>query len=192
VDVGPELVRAAQAGDRDAMEDLVSRSYRQAYTLALRLTGNPDDAAEATQEAYIRVVRGLKRLDEPGAFPTWVFRIVSNVCMTQMRRKSRRETPMDLESNQDPAPVDVEALAIGGVVREDLERLVSGLPDAYRTVVVLRDVYGMTGEETADVLGITAGAVKVRLHRARRRLRDDLLDAYPDWGTGGDDERASA
>jgi len=192
VDVPPDLVRAAQSGDRGAIEDLVAGSYRQAYALALRLTGNPDDASEATQDAYIRVVRSLKRLEEPGAFTTWLFRIVSNVCMTQMRRRSRRETPMELETHQEPDPVDVEEVVVGGVVREELEELVSRLPDVYRTVVVLRDVYGMSGEETAEVLGISTGAVKVRLHRARRRLRDDLLSRHPDWAEGGGPRRESA
>ena len=190
MDVPPDLVRAAQSGDSGAMEDLIAGSYRQAYTLALRLTSNPDDAAEATQDAYIRVIRSLKRLDEPGAFPTWLFRIVSNVCMTQMRKRSRRETPMETVIEHE-APDDVEQTAVGGLVQEELERLVAALPDVYRTVLVLRDVYGMSGEEAAEVLGITPGAVKVRLHRARRRLRDEVCQRFPEWGTQAD-RKASA
>jgi RNA polymerase sigma-70 factor (ECF subfamily) len=191
VDVTPELVRAAQSGDPAALEDLIAGSYRAAYTLALRLMGNPDDAAEATQEAYIRMVRGLKRFREVGAFPTWLFKIVSNVCMTEMRKRSRRDTPMEVEMmEQAAASEDAEELAVGKVFWGELERSVRSLPEVYRTVVVLRDVYGLSGEETAEVLGVSPGAVKVRLHRARRRLRDELASQFPEWASG--DERETA
>lgn len=189
MDVTPELVRAAQQGDPAAMEDLIAGSYRAAYTLALRLMGNPEDAAEATQEAYIRMVKGLKRFREVGAFPTWLFKIVSNVCMTEMRKRSRRDLPVDMETMTgteripwtEESSVDAEQAAIGRVFWGELERSVRGLPEQYRAVVVLRDVYGLSGEETGDILGISPGAVKVRLHRARRRLRDELAGQFPEW-----------
>jgi RNA polymerase sigma-70 factor (ECF subfamily) len=174
------------------MEELISRSYRPAYTLAVRLMGNPDDAAEATQEAYIRMTRSLKKMREVGAFPTWMFRIVSNVCLTEMRRRSRREVPVELTSVEDPEPVDAEELALSGVFRIEIERAVADLPDVYRTVVILRDVYGLSGEEAGQLLGISPGAVKVRLHRARKRLRDALVDAFPEWAKDDQDERESA
>ncbi len=187
MDVTPELVRAAQEGDPAALEDLIAGSYRAAYTLALRLMGNPDDAAECTQEAYIRMVRGLKRFREVGAFPTWLFKIVSNVCMTEMRKRSRRDLPTEIEAMDEPSPVDVEQAALGRVFWDQLERSVRQLPEAYRAVVVMRDVYGMSGEETGEMLGISPGAVKVRLHRARRRLRDELAGQFPEWATSGDE-----
>jgi RNA polymerase sigma-70 factor (ECF subfamily) len=189
VDVTPELVRAAQKGDPAAMEDLISGSYRAVYTLALRLMRNPDDAAEATQEAYIRMVRGLKRFREVGAFPTWMFKIVSNVCMTEMRKRSRRDIPIEIEAMQDPSPANAEDDAVGRVFWAELEGSVRQLPEVYRSVVVLRDIYGMSGEETGDILGISPGAVKVRLHRARKRLRDELAGQFPEWAG---DERETA
>ena len=185
MDVPPELVLAAQRGDRDALEDLIARSYRPAFTLALRLMGNADDAAEATQEAYIRLVRGLGGFREVGAFPTWLFKIVSNVCLTEMRRRSRREVPVDLNAGVQAEPVDVEEIAVDRAFRGEVERCLRRLPEVYRAVIVLRDVYGLSGEETAKVLGVSSGAVKVRLHRARKRLRDELVARFPDWGTEG-------
>ena len=204
MDVTPELVRAAQRGDPAALEDLIAGSYRAAYTLALRLMGNPDDAAEATQEAYIRMVKGLKRFREVGAFPTWLFKIVSNVCMTEMRKRGRRDLPVEMETMtgterlpwlEEPSLVDAEQTALGHIFWAELERSVQGLPESYRSVVVLRDVYGLSGEETGDILGISPGAVKVRLHRARRRLRDELASQFPEWtSSSGDanDERETA
>ncbi len=172
------------------MEDLISGSYRAAYTLALRLMGNPDDAAEATQEAYIRMVKGLKRFREVGAFPTWLFKIVSNVCMTEIRKRNRRDLPVEIETMdgsektpliEETALMDVEQAALGRIFWAELEASVQRLPEAYRSVVVLRDVYGMSGEEAGEMLGISPGAVKVRLHRARRRLRDEITGQFPEW-----------
>jgi RNA polymerase sigma-70 factor, ECF subfamily len=191
LDVTPDQVRAAQQGDPAALEDLIAGSYRAAYTLALRLMGNPDDAAEATQEAYIRMVKGLKRFREVGAFPTWLFKIVSNVCMTEIRKRSKRALPMEMdtmETNESPttdesAVMDAEQAALGNIFWEDIEASVRGLPEGYRSVVVLRDIYGLSGEETGEILGLSAGAVKVRLHRARRRLRDELSEHFPEWST---------
>jgi RNA polymerase sigma-70 factor (ECF subfamily) len=196
LDVTPDLVRAAQQGDPAAMEDLIAGSYRAAYTLALRLMGNPDDAAEATQEAYIRMVKGLKRFREVGAFPTWLFKIVSNVCMTEIRKRNRRDLPVEIETMDatetrrpidEPSVIDAESAALGRIFWAELEATVQKLPEAYRSVVVLRDVYGLSGEETGEILGISPGAVKVRLHRARRRLRDDLAGQFPEWATPSGD-----
>jgi len=181
VDIAPDVVRAARNGDRGALEELISSSYRPAFTLALRLLGNRDDAAEATQEAYIRMVRGLKRLSEDGAFRTWMFKIVSNVCMTELRKRSTRAVPVEMSTIEEADPVDIESVATSHAFRAELEDALGRLPDVYRSVVVLRDIYDLNGEETAEVLGISAGAVKVRLHRARRKLRDDLLTRFPDW-----------
>jgi RNA polymerase sigma-70 factor (ECF subfamily) len=175
------------------MEDLIARSYRPAFTLAVRLLGNRDDAAEATQEAYIRMVRSLKGFREVGAFPTWLFRIVTNVCLTELRRRrTRRETPMDVEAGADVQPVDAEEVAVERAFRTEIESCMARLPEAYRTVIVLRDVYDMAGDEVAKSLGISEGAVKVRLHRARRRLRDEMVAKYPDWAAEEKGRRESA
>jgi RNA polymerase sigma-70 factor (ECF subfamily) len=91
---------------------------------------------------------------------------------------------------EDTSPQDAEDLAIGRVFWGELEASVRRLPEVYRTVVVLRDIYGLSGEETGEALGISAGAVKVRLHRARRRLRDQLAGQFPEWASG--DERETA
>lgn len=186
MDVSAELVRAAQSGDTAAMEDLIKASYRQGYTLALRLMRNPDDAVEATQDAFVRIVKSLKRLDEPGAYPTWMFRIVSNTCMSHLRRKGRIDVPTDLDTDSHRTPRDTEDIALEDMLREDLEKIVDTLPEVYRSVVILRDIYGMSGEEAAEALGVTSGAVKVRLHRAHRKLREEVLRRYPEWGKPDD------
>jgi len=148
------------------------------------------------------MIKGLKRFREVEAFPTWLFKIVSNVCMTEIRKRNRRAVPIEMESADHPddlqpadapAPIDVEETAIGHMFWEQLEEKVQALPEAYRTVVLLRDVYGLSGEQTGEALGISPGAVKVRLHRARKRLRDDIVAQFPEWaGTTGDGEKETA
>jgi RNA polymerase sigma-70 factor (ECF subfamily) len=138
------------------------------------------------------MMKGLKRFREVGAFPTWLFKIVSNVCMTEMRKRGRRDLPVEMETMtgterlpwlEEPSLLDAEQTALGHIFWEELERSVRDLPEGYRSVVVLRDVYGLSGEETGELLGISPGAVKVRLHRARRRLRDELAGQFPEWAS---------
>jgi RNA polymerase sigma-70 factor (ECF subfamily) len=120
--------------------------------------------------------------------------------MTEIQKRNRRAVPIELDSPDDlrpvsdASPIDVEETALGHVFWEQLESKVAELPDSYRTVVVLRDVYGLSGEETGEILGITPGAVKVRLHRARKKLRDELASQFPEWVdvSDGDGEKETA
>lgn len=178
VHIPPELVRAAQAREPGAIDELIEASYRRAYALAVRLLNDRDEAADATQESFIRLFRNLKRLEDPGAYQTWMYRIVNNVCMNILRKRGRIDLPGELPEEVDI--VDAEETAVSNISNEKLEKFVSELPDTYRTVVVLRDIYGFSGDDTAQTLGITEGAVKVRLHRARKLLRDAIGSATED------------
>jgi RNA polymerase sigma-70 factor (ECF subfamily) len=162
VEVDRELVEAAQAGDRWALEELVRRTHRSVYTCALRLVGNPDDAADVTQDVYLRVVRKLGGFRHEASFSTWLNRVTTNVAMSTLKRRTRR---FAVEGAAVP-----EAVALA----RRLELLVAGLPEGQRQVLVLRDVYGQSTEEVANAMGLTPGAVKVRLFRARERLKAEL------------------
>jgi RNA polymerase sigma-70 factor (ECF subfamily) len=159
VEVDRELVEAAQAGDRWALDELVRRTHRSVYTCALRLVGNPDDAADVTQDVYLRVVRKLGGFRHEASFSTWLNRVTTNVAMSTLKRRTRRFA--------------VEGAAVPAETR-DPERLVAELPEGQRQVLVLRDVYGQSTEEVANAMGLTPGAVKVRLFRARERLKAEL------------------
>jgi len=172
-----ELVHAAQAGDRAAFDDLVRLTYVDTYTLAYRLTGDEDDARDVAQEAYLRAYRGLKRFRGDAQFSTWLYRITSNCASTHLGRRSRhRHEELDTD-----APVDElrpsanpEAALDSAALRDRLHTALMGLPARLRAVVVLRDVYDLSHDSIAAELGISTSAAKVRLHRARRRLRQDL------------------
>lgn len=171
------LVARASKGDGAAFEELVRTTHAEAYTLALRLTNNPEDAADVVQDAYIRVHRALPKFRGDAQFSTWMYRIVANCASTQTSKRKRHRHD-DLQDDQVPsAPiaVDFDLNTEKPLTRIDLTKALSSLPKALRSVVVLRDVYELSHDEIAKELDITEATAKVRLHRARKKLRDQLL-----------------
>jgi len=174
------LVAAAQAGDRGAFEELVRATHADAYTLAFRLCGDEEDARDVVQEAYLRAYRGLRRFRGDAQFTTWLYRIVANCAATSLARRSRsRTSAMDEDAPiADEAPeADPVAMAEATSLRDRVAVALQALPPRLRAVVVLRDVYDLPHDAIAKELGISEAAAKVRLHRARRRLRDQLFPA---------------
>lgn len=174
-----ELITAAQAGDREAFDELVRRTYNDLYTLAARLTGNEEDARDVVQDAYLRAWKGIDRFRGDAQLSTWLYRITANCASTHLSRRRRLRTepllpgfdPAELRHDAQP-----EAMTETTLDLERIARSVDQLPAKLRSVVVLRDVYGLTHESIAEELGISLSAAKVRLHRARKRLRDEMFE----------------
>jgi RNA polymerase sigma-70 factor (ECF subfamily) len=168
------LVAAARAGDRAAFDELVRRTHAATYTLALRLTLNEEDARDVTQEAYLRAFKGLKNYRGDAQFSTWLYRITANCASTFLNSRTRHRHE-DLGEVGEPVDVsheaDVEMMAGSSDLRDRLDVALAQLPPKLRAVVVLRDVYDLPHEAIAAELGISVSAAKVRLHRARHRLR---------------------
>jgi len=178
VDDVDELVAAARAGDRAAFDALVRATYVDTYTLAHRLTGDDDDARDVVQETYLRAFRGLRRFRGDAQFSTWLYRITANCASTHLGRRARHrhEELHDDLSLPDVRPGhDPVGRAEVGQLRDRLQQALRDLPPRLRAVVVLRDIYDLPHEAIAAELGISESAAKVRLHRARRRLRDDVF-----------------
>jgi RNA polymerase sigma-70 factor (ECF subfamily) len=173
--VSHELLAACRRGDPQAFEEIVERTYRHVYTQALRLVGDRQDAEDVAQEAYVRVFRGLAGFRGDAQFETWLYRIVSNAAMTHLRRR-RRFGEVLTERTAEPLELRAEVrVAEEAVERDALERALEALPMSMRSVVVMKDVYGLSCREIGDQIGISEGAVKVRLHRARKRLKEHLF-----------------
>ena len=173
-----ELVAAAKAGDGEAYRELVRATYADAYTLAFRLIGNEEDARDVVQEAYLRAYKGLKRFRGDAAFNTWMYRITANCASSHLlrRRQDRHETLDEDSQLADERPeADPEHRMATRADREMLHDALQSLPPDMRAVVVLRDIYDLPHEAIAAELGISEGAAKVRLHRARKRLRERLF-----------------
>jgi RNA polymerase sigma-70 factor (ECF subfamily) len=173
-----ELVAAAKAGDRGAFDRLVRLTYAETYTLAYRLTGDEEDARDVVQESYLRAYRGLKRFRGDAQFSTWMYRITANCATTYLGKRSRHsheELSDDLPLEPDRPAGNPEANLDADLRRSSLQDALRRLPPRLRAVVVLRDVYDLPHESIAAELGISESAAKVRLHRARRKLREDLF-----------------
>lgn len=173
------LVAAARDGDRQAFDELVRRTYVDTYTLAVRLTANEEDARDVVQEAYLRAWKGIKRFRGDAQFSTWLYRITTNAAYTLVQKRRRRRTE-PLETVDEPVEAAVgaqpEAAAESALLLEQLSAAVAELPPKLRAIVVLKDVYGLSHEDIAEELGISIAAAKVRLHRARKKLRDRLFE----------------
>lgn len=183
-----DLVAAARGGDRAAFDALVRATSTATYTLAYRLTGNEEDARDVVQDTYLRAFRSIRRFRGDAQFTTWLYRITANCAATYTGRRARHrheELPedaavVDLHPDRDP-----QIRADRAAAATDLQAALALLPAKLRAVIVLRDIYDLPHEAIAAELGISESAAKVRLHRARRRLREEL---YP----LPDEERAHA
>ena len=182
--VPDELVERCRQGDERAWSQLVEATYRDVYTLCLRILNDPNDAAEATQDAYLKAWRGLKGFRGDAMFETWLYRVASNSALSKHRSRKRRQSResgmQDDVLTELPAAGSVEATAGARIEVQALEAALARLPEQHRMVIVLRDVYGMSIEEVADQLGISGTAAKVRVHRARKRLKDMLFQGEAD------------
>jgi RNA polymerase sigma-70 factor (ECF subfamily) len=180
--VSRELLDRCRREEPEAFAELVERTHRQVYTLAYRLVGDRHEAEDVAQDAYLRVHRSLRTFRGDSSFRTWLHRIVANAAMTHLRRKGRfgdlgDETDLVVRLAE---PARDEAAEVD---RDELHRALGMLPDAHRVIVLMKDAYGFSCQEIADEMGMSEGAVKVRLHRARKRLKD-LLYGESEGGHG--------
>jgi len=178
------LVHACKGGDATAFEQLVKRYDVRLLSIAQHITHNREDAEEVVQEAFLKVFRKLGQFEEKSQFSTWLIRITVNESLMKLRkRRSIREVSMDedLQGEEHMAPLDVADWApnaeqlyarseLRNILRDELQELLPSL----RVVFILRDIEEVSTEQTAEILELTAVAVKARLWRARLRLRRQL------------------
>ena len=175
-----ETVTAAQDGCPDAFGDLVRATYDDTYSLALRLVGNPEDAQDVAQDTYLRAFRAIGRFRGEASIVTWLYRITTNCATTLIARRRRvnHERLSDEDAVVDDCPEHDPQLRVDAAeLRERVIVALSALPMKLRSVIVLRDIYDLSHDAIARQLGITESAAKVRLHRARQKLRAALFDA---------------
>jgi RNA polymerase sigma-70 factor, ECF subfamily len=165
------LVKRTLAGDPTAFEQLVHRYQKVLYTVALRMLGNPDDAKDATQTAFVRAFERLASFDEQYRFFSWIYRILMNECLNVIRgRRPEDELLPVLATTGGP----YEA-AMSGERRAQIQAALLQLSADYRAVIVLRHFVGLSYDEMGDALGVPSKTVKSRLHTARQRLGELLL-----------------
>jgi RNA polymerase sigma-70 factor (ECF subfamily) len=174
-----DVVAAAREGDRGAFDEIVRRTYVDTYTLAVRLTATEEDARDVVQEAYLRAWKGIRRFRGDAQFSTWMYRITANTAAT-VASKRRRQRTVHIDDVADPVETEValhpELATENTELMGRLSAALDELPPRLRSLVVLKDVYGLSHEDIAEELGISVTAAKVRLHRGRKRMRDLLYE----------------
>jgi len=190
--VDRELIERAQRGDQAAFRALVERHQRRAFTMAMGLVRDENDARELVQDAFLRVYKGLGSFQGGSSFFTWLYRIVMNLAIDLMRKPGRRD--LELQENQsadegaelalvsridgaDPLDV-IRRREIAGRIQEALD----ALPPYHRGVILMREVDGMSYEEMAQAMGVSKGTIMSRLFHARQKLQRALADCYAEEG----------
>ena len=174
------LVRRTLAGQSEAFGELVSRYQKVMYTVALRMVGNPADAQDATQDAFVKAYQRLASFDSSHRFYSWMYRILVNECLN-INRDRRPEDALDDDAEGSGTPFDT---TLASERREQIQMALLRLTPEYRVVVVLRHFAGQSYGEIAEALSIPEKTVKSRLYSARQRLGELLLG----WKESGKEE----
>ncbi len=191
-----QIVRRVLEGDVNAFEDLVTEHEKGVYAIAQRMTGNAEDAADMTQETFIKAYNSLSAFRGDSKFSVWLYRIATNVCLDFLRSRSRKptvslsvedddgeETQLDIaDESQSP-----EQLLERGLTRDAVRRGLKSLSPEYRQILLLREIQGLSYEEIAEALALEVGTVKSRIFRARKRLCAFLLEDgnIPEFSASG-------
>jgi RNA polymerase sigma-70 factor (ECF subfamily) len=186
-----ELLEGLRRGDPAACRLFVDLNSASVYNVALKLLGDEQEAEDVLQETFMSAFEALDSFEARSKLSTWLYRIVYNASLMRLRKRKQMtafsldrptldgdglEMPMRQQLVDWSAVPDDELMT--AEAREEMDRAIAELPEALRSTFVLRDIQGLSGAETAEVLGITVQAVKTRLHRARMRLRDRLSDYF--------------
>lgn len=179
--------------DRREFDTLVQRCHRQAYNIAYRMAGNHADAEDLTQEAFLRAYRFFDRYNRQMPFENWLYRIISNVFIDELRKRPRfrahsLDQPLSNGGSDGEVRLEVpdltgdpESLMLQAELDEPLQRALNALPADFRQAVVLADVEGLSYEEIAEAMNCSLGTVRSRLHRGRKMLRNRLRATMDRW-----------
>ena len=178
------IIRRVQHGDIDAFELLVTAYEKNVFNVALQMVGNREDAQDMAQEAFLKAYNSLDSFRGDSKFSSWLYRIVSNVCLDFKRRQGRRpSSSLTVEDDEgETLELDIadesqspEALLERKLTREAVRRGLQELPDEQRQILLLREIQGMSYEEIGEAMGLEEGTVKSRIFRARKKLCAFLL-----------------
>lgn len=187
-----ELVARARTGDQEAFERLVLDNQNRVYSLAVRMVGDREEAADLAQEAFLKAWQGLRTFQGESSFSTWVYRLATNVCIDHLRRRQRRrevENPVSLDDEDsgwaEPADIsqDPHRQLEAAERSRALERGLQQLSEPQRQILVMRELSGLSYQEIGAALELDLGTVKSRLARSRLALRKILLEDgnFFDW-----------
>ena len=189
------LLEKARHGDQEAFGELVRLYEKKVYALTLRMCKNPDDAAEAAQEAFLAAWQGLKFFRGEASFSTWLYRLASNACVDLLRKEQRHRAVSGPSLNDEDTYMDIaddaatpQELAERSELREQIEEGLQSLSPEHREVLILRELHQLSYDEIAQTLDLDTGTVKSRISRGRKALRNFLLQSGNFSPTGASKE----
>lgn len=195
-----DLVRSAKQGEMAAFEELMKRHMKRVFTVAFHIARSREDAEDITQETFLKACCHLKDFHEKAQFNTWVTRIAVNTALTKVRKSSFVQIRSNEEPSWEPSAMteevpdwrpNPEEIYSRSQLNQRLRNALEGLPLNYSTVFVLRDVYGLSIEETASALQLSVPTIKTRLLRARLQLRERLSSFLIPASTKAEHERSN-
>ncbi len=179
--IGDELlIKRAQRGESEALEELIFACEKRVYNISYRFMGNEADAYDMAQESLIKIYRGISAFKGEASLSSWVYRLTVNTCMDGLRK--RKNTPVSLEYSmemgvpfEDTFSETPEETVLSLEKSEDVQKAINCLSEVYKAVIIMRDIDGFSYEEIAELLKVSVGTVKSRINRGREKLRGMLL-----------------
>ena len=169
-----ELVQRCKAGDVSAYEELYKLHGNKLFGLCLRMSGDRGEAEDLMQEIFVIVIKKIKAFRGDAKFSTWLYRVAVNTCISHLRK--RKTPPVDIADHESNPAMSTRPDPLAQ--RAALKKAIAALPEGYRTAVIMHDIQGFNHKEIADILGITEGASKSQLFKARRKLREMIANPF--------------
>ena len=179
------LIKSALKGDMQSFEELMYQYEKKVYNVALRVFKNPEDAKDISQDVFIKIYKNLDKFDNKSSFSTWIYRITTNTCIDELRKRKGKETvSIDNDNEYDegrfkrefadnePTP---EEKVISKEGESEIIKSMNTLSDEHRTIIVMRDIEGLSYTEISEIIGVSIGTVKSRISRARLQLKNIIL-----------------
>lgn len=179
-----QFISKAKQGDMAAFEELILQHEKMVYNVALRMMNHSEDAKDISQEVFIKAYRNISNFDERSTFSTWIYRITTNTCIDEMRKRKGKQTfSLDNEfegekSNWKREVADdadtPEKSILKKEEKNEILMAMEGVSEEYKMVFILRDIQGLSYEEISDILDLTLGTVKSRISRARKNIKEEI------------------
>jgi RNA polymerase sigma-70 factor, ECF subfamily len=178
------LLHQSKNGDMAAFGQLIEGYQKKVFNIALRMLGNPDDASEVAQEVFIRVYKSVKNFKEESSFSTWIYRITTNTCLDELRKRKNKEhisldedihhEDGDMKRQVEDSRPTPDIIAEKNELRKIVKLAINSLSEDHRIVIILRDIQDLSYEEIAKIVKCPEGTVKSRINRARSELKEIL------------------
>ena len=159
-------------GNKQAYAQIINKYKNPLYAIILRMTGNQQDAADLVQEAFIKIYRQLGKFDGKGSFASWMYRVAINHCMDEFRKKHFKMEQVEIREDDVKNFHDPEVIFLKKEKNRQLEKLMGGLPEDERMILLLRFVNEQSYSEISECMGLSLATVRNKLHRAKKKLRE--------------------